>query len=422
MADLNQILKSKLEQAEVPYNPEHWTEMEQKLNAQASGMSNKVKGFIGAAAVVAGVTLGGLFMDSDSAQLNKVDSVEIAVIANDNTTTSSENVSQDNENLAGNTTNDVVEAIGNHANVLDEKLNVNTDVVNADIESITSNENSEVNGNKNTKSGSASSSWGKFSVSATQICEGKGITFSIDGIVNPVSFLWSFGDGSTDNTPNPTHIYKTAGVYDVSLTLTEISSGADTTQTKENLITILAAPNVDLDWELSNVLDIDAQVSFEALGLSYSETVLWSLGDGSTSTEAALLHTYGTDGIKKVSLIATNPTTGCTTELEENVKVENDYNLLAPTGFNPKSLINENKTFIPVGLKNLGDGHSFVFEIFNPRKGMERVYKTNQYVGWNGKFENVGETLPAGIYSWQAIVKRPDGSEKKFVKSVTLLQ
>jgi hypothetical protein len=420
MADLNQILKSKLEQAEVPYNPEHWTEMEQKLNAQASGMSNKVKGFIGLAAVVAGVTLGGLFMDSEPVQYDKAVSTETVMEAASEAETNNDIAANEVTLNQTATQEDVVEA--NTESTVAEEAKVKNEVVATDESKSSEQSDANNNNDKNTKSGSAGSSWGKFSVSATEICEGKGITFSIDGIVNPVSFLWRFGDGSTDNTPSPTHIYKTAGVYDVSLTLTEISSGADTTQTKENLITILAAPNVDLDWELSNVLDIDAQVRFEALGLAALETVVWNLGDGSASTEVALLHTYGTDGIKKVSLIATNPTTGCTTELEENVKVENDYNLLAPTGFNPRSLIAENKTFIPVGLKNLGDGYSFNLEVFNPRNGMERVYNTTQYVGWNGKFENVGKSLPAGIYSWQAIVKRPDGSEKKILGSVTLLQ
>ena len=419
MADLNQILKSKLEQAEVPYNPAHWTEMEQKLNAQTSGMSNKVKGFIGAAAVVAGVTLGGLFMDSEPVESDKTATTELVT----EKTPTTEAIKQEAtaEVTLNKTTTEEALVEGNTERVTTDEVNAMPDVVNLG-ESNTNNQPSSNNNSNNTKSGSAGSSWGKFSVSATEICEGKTITFSIDGITTPVSYLWTFGDGTTSRVPSPTHQYKNDGVYDVSLTLTDLMSGADSSQTKENLITVLAAPNVELDWELSNVLDIDAQVNFNAEGLAANETVVWNLGDGNMSSEASLTHTYSEVGNKSVSLIATNSTTGCTTELEENVKVINDYNLLAPTGFNPKSLIDKNKVFIPVGLKTLKSGYTFEFEVFNPRKGMERVYNTNQYVGWNGKFENVGETLPAGIYSWQAIVKRPDGSEKKFVGSVTLLQ
>lgn len=419
MADLNQILKSKLEQAEVPYNPAHWTEMEQKLNAQASGMSNKVKGFIGAAAVVAGVTLGGIFMDSDSVQTENpvttetVMEVQGEVESNQHVVSDETNQGKTAKEATANDANEPRLTSENNA-LVDEEVLTNE---------VISTEQQDADGNNNnTKSGSAGSSWGKFSVSATEICEGKTIMFSIEGITTPVSYLWNFGDGNTSNLPAPTHEYKNDGVYDVSLTLTDLMSGADSSQTKENLITVLAAPEVTLDWELSNVLDIDAQVYFNAEGLSADETVVWNLGDGNVSSESSLTHTYNTVGTKAVSLIATKGTTGCTTKLEEDVKVINDYNLLAPTGFNPKSLIDKNKVFIPVGLKTLKADYTFEFEVFNPRKGMERVYNTNQYVGWNGKFENVGESLPAGIYSWQAIVKRPDGSEKKFVGSVTLLQ
>jgi PKD repeat protein len=44
---------------------------------------------------------------------------------------------------------------------------------------------------------------------------------------SPTSWLWTFGDGATSTTRNPTHVYSTPGVYDVSLRATN-SSGSNT--------------------------------------------------------------------------------------------------------------------------------------------------------------------------------------------------
>ena len=34
---------------------------------------------------------------------------------------------------------------------------------------------------------------------------------------NPTSWNWDFGDGNSSTAQNPTHVYATAGTYDVKL-------------------------------------------------------------------------------------------------------------------------------------------------------------------------------------------------------------
>jgi PKD repeat protein/subtilisin family serine protease len=65
-----------------------------------------------------------------------------------------------------------------------------------------------------------------FVADATFSCDGS-IQF-IDTSMNiPNSWYWDFGDGNTDSTRYPTHVYQTAGFYDVSLTVCNIL-GCDT--------------------------------------------------------------------------------------------------------------------------------------------------------------------------------------------------
>ncbi|MDQ3536742.1 MAG: PKD domain-containing protein [Bacteroidota bacterium] len=46
--------------------------------------------------------------------------------------------------------------------------------------------------------------------------------------INAVTYLWDFGDGTTSTEFEPTHIYKEVGVYDISLTVTNIDGCSNT--------------------------------------------------------------------------------------------------------------------------------------------------------------------------------------------------
>ena len=59
----------------------------------------------------------------------------------------------------------------------------------------------------------------------------------VDGGTQPYSYEWQFGDGETSNDAAPTHAYKTAGNYDVSLKVIDDEGNSDTT-TRDDYILI----------------------------------------------------------------------------------------------------------------------------------------------------------------------------------------
>jgi PKD repeat protein len=75
-----------------------------------------------------------------------------------------------------------------------------------------------------------------FSASATSINPGGSVTFSDLSSNSPTSWAWTFGDGGTSTTQNPSHTYATVGTYTVSLTATN-SIGSDS-ETKNAYITV----------------------------------------------------------------------------------------------------------------------------------------------------------------------------------------
>jgi uncharacterized repeat protein (TIGR02543 family) len=77
-----------------------------------------------------------------------------------------------------------------------------------------------------------------FTADTTSISEGQSVTFTDTSTNTPTSWSWSFpgGNPSTSTSQNPTVVYNSAGVYNVTLTATN-ANGEDT-ETKTNYITV----------------------------------------------------------------------------------------------------------------------------------------------------------------------------------------
>lgn len=84
--------------------------------------------------------------------------------------------------------------------------------------------------------------------SFTYTAVGLSVTFT-NTSTGGASYLWDFGDGATSTLPNPTHVYSSAGEYDVKLTVTN-SCGDD------NYTTTVAVIDAIEEIDLANATDI----------------------------------------------------------------------------------------------------------------------------------------------------------------------
>ncbi|MDB9990587.1 PKD domain-containing protein [Flavobacteriales bacterium] len=82
-----------------------------------------------------------------------------------------------------------------------------------------------------------------FSSIDSTFCQGTSVTFTDLSTGTPTSWSWDFGDGTTSILQNPTHIYASAGTYDVSLAV-NTSNGSDS-ETKTGFITVNINPNIN---------------------------------------------------------------------------------------------------------------------------------------------------------------------------------
>ena len=118
------------------------------------------------------------------------------------------------------------------------------------------------------------------------------------------SWSWTFGDGGTSTSQNPSHQYTSAGTYNVTLTVT--GPGGSDGEIKNGYITVNACIPPTAGFVGSPTSgDYPLSVTFtnQSTGAtSYS----WNFGDGGTSTSTNPGHTYTSAGTFTVTLTATN--------------------------------------------------------------------------------------------------------------------
>ncbi|MFA4878053.1 MAG: PKD domain-containing protein [Methanoregula sp.] len=124
---------------------------------------------------------------------------------------------------------------------------------------------------------------------------------------SPTSWDWSFGDGGTSSGPSPSHLYTSAGVYTVTLTVTNAAGSNRVTQT--GYITVGASANeVPVARFVSTMYsgNVPLKVQFIDASTGFPVSWVWLFGDGDSSTEQNPSHSYTSIGTYNVSLTSTN--------------------------------------------------------------------------------------------------------------------
>ena len=123
--------------------------------------------------------------------------------------------------------------------------------------------------------------------------------------------LWDFGDGNTSTSQNPEHVYTTPGTYTVTLTLTGYDQTLPGIPPGSHNVTATATATIVVEDHV--IANFTANVTYGEAPLTVAFTDLstggptywtWLFGDGGTSHEQHPVHTYTTNGIRMVSVVA----------------------------------------------------------------------------------------------------------------------
>ena len=115
-----------------------------------------------------------------------------------------------------------------------------------------------------------------------------------------VTYLWDLGDGNTSNLLNPSHTYTANGTYTVKLIVTNSNGCADTI-TKTNAVTV---GSVNAAFTTIASVCQNSLIRFTNTSTPAPASVLWSFGDGDTSTALNPSKSFNHAGTFFVKMVA----------------------------------------------------------------------------------------------------------------------
>lgn len=160
----------------------------------------------------------------------------------------------------------------------------------------------------------------KINTDAESVCIGQEATFSINLSSNQFeNLLWDFGDGTTSNEYNPTHIYQDIGTYTVKV----IVQNQGMTRVSENSIEVLPIPQItqpsdlilcDENNEENALFNIETQNSV-IIGTQnsedYSITYYTSLDEAESGTNNISTNFTNTSNPQTIYVRMENKSSGC---------------------------------------------------------------------------------------------------------------
>ncbi|OLD54529.1 hypothetical protein AUI46_08220 [archaeon 13_1_40CM_2_52_13] len=143
-------------------------------------------------------------------------------------------------------------------------------------------------------------------------------TGSASGGTSPYSYAWNFGDSSTGSGSPVSHVYQTAGVYTVVLTVTDTAGHV---ASASNTVTVTSPLSASFTYSPSNPAPLtNVQFTATTTGGTGPYGYSWDFGDGTTGTGASASHLYLLPGTYTVTLTVVDAN-GLTTTASTRVTV-----------------------------------------------------------------------------------------------------
>ena len=237
-----------------------------------------------------------------------------------------------------------------------------------------------------------------FSVDELDGCEPLSVVFT-NLSSGSVLCEWNFGDDETGTgCGSIDHIYANAGLYAVSLTVTN-ANGCSTTATYVDYINVYEQPIAAFSF--GNGYDVLNQVvHFDNTSVN-ATSYEWNFGDFSALSSATdPVHNFPSlgSGNYVVTLIAMNGV--CFDTVQHIVKIEDVLIYYIPNTFTPDGN-SVNQTFQPVFSSGF-DPYDFEMLIFN-RWGEIIFESYDVNIGWDGTYNGV--MVQDGTYTWKVEFK-----------------
>ncbi len=239
--------------------------------------------------------------------------------------------------------------------------------------------------------------------SVRSACAGAEVNFNAKNSPKNGSYLWNFGDGSFSNQENPAHVYKSAGIFDVSLSVTDPNNGQISTIAMRDLITINPKPEADFEWTYTNSPAGEPTAKFVNTSVN-ANTFVWKFSDNKTSTEISPSVIYNAKG-KQAVILEVHNSYGCADEQVKIVQVNADFNLGAESSVSAYDI-----SFMPEALKK--DGNKFKLTVYD---GENIVFESNSKTKpWKGETKGGKKAIAGQKFPWIVLIYGENGTDARY--------
>lgn len=219
-----------------------------------------------------------------------------------------------------------------------------------------------------------------FTSNVVSGCEPLCVQFNEAFGTNCVTVLYDFGDGVDTAVADPLHCFFNSGVFDVTITCTDVNNCTGTTMVS-NYITVYEVPNAGFTVSPLGISEPGNTITFTDVstggGVPYWDFDDPASGVDSIGSGSPVTHVFGNEGTYCVTLIANN--NGCVDTANHCVIIMDDATIFIPNVFTPNNDGDNDSWYVThTGVKNL------TCEIYD-RWGLKIATFDGTTSAWDGK-------------------------------------
>lgn len=213
------------------------------------------------------------------------------------------------------------------------------------------------------------------------------ISFTNTSVATNTTITYTFGDGTTSNSTNPTHCYTSVGSYTVSATMTDLSSGCSSSYVFPSPITISDKPVALFSIQEGTLVPIGTDVHITNNSTN-AITYNWNICGISANTKDISVPLSDT-GTCCIILTASNA--GCSDQTSQCIKINDETSISIPNVFTPN---NDTKNdLFKINTKGVKTLNCIIFD----RWGLKMFEWEGVNGSWDGKTKT-GAPAPDGSY------------------------
>jgi len=441
MDRFEKIIKETVEQYEVPYSSEAWEALSKKMGPEKGLTTKWMVGVAAGIIIIAGITWfsaendvitkqNAININNNSSHQTSIDKVESQIIPQETKniaelTNTDSPLNQSKNTQPTNTSNQVI----SNADDVDQGVEPSANP-NLGTEKITS-LNHEPNMvqpeallPEETQSalneGDNVVDYRSINLSILsdldKLCEGKSVLLKPSVPKIKAIYQWDLGDGTIIKGSFVDHKYVKPGIYTVQLNLLDSETHQVLSSAPSKDIIVVAKPENIIDIEMRNASAIPtAYFSQLAVVDDNKMQIMWEIENTYRVSSNQFSYEFKKKGTYLVKCTIVNEF-GCSRTAKEVIRIENDYNLLAPNTFSPDG-DGLNETFIPKALEIYP--YPFTMTIYD-RSGKMVFQTTDANRPWDGLYTEDLMPAPAAPYVWVVNLTNEKGEPETYQGTVLI--